>query len=280
MTNRIRDVYVINHRLDPHETELRVLVEVEKLTPMTEIKGRLLGPRSAYASTVEIAYPLREVGRDGPIEMRVVIPEACWWEPKTPFLYQGPVELWQDGELCERVEISHGIRWVQLTSKGLRLNGKPFGLRGRLVDPEFNEGRVSALRDADMNLLLTARFDATLGSLGIADRLGIFVLVDWMDYLESLLHDAKTLNKHASCLGCITHRSEWIDPTMLKVIEPLLMGVSNTADEIPAGAAFMTCTYDELTKLTNIDMPKIVFARQMPRPLPTRPDVIGWIETN
>jgi beta-galactosidase/beta-glucuronidase len=44
------------------------------------------------------------------LEFRVIIPEASWWEPKTPFLYEGPVELWQDGVLCDRREISHGIR--------------------------------------------------------------------------------------------------------------------------------------------------------------------------
>jgi hypothetical protein len=111
MTNRIIDVSVINHRLDPHETELRIHVEVENLTPTTEISGRLVGPRCAVSSTVEIAYPMREVERTpSHVVLRVVIPEANWWEPETPFLYEGPVELWQDGKFCERREISHGIR--------------------------------------------------------------------------------------------------------------------------------------------------------------------------
>jgi hypothetical protein len=123
MANRIRDVRIINHRLDPHATELRIVVEVEELTPTTEIKGRLMGPRSVNRSTVEVAYALRPVGQtflsaETPgrqeclphLEFRVVIPEACWWEPKTAFFYEGPVELWQDGVLCDRREISHGIR--------------------------------------------------------------------------------------------------------------------------------------------------------------------------
>lgn len=286
MTNLIRDVYVVNHRLDPHETELRVHVEVETLTPTTEIKGKLLGPRSAYASTVEIAYPLREVRRDDHIEMRVVIPEACWWEPKTPFLYQGAVELWQDGARSERIEICHGIRSLQLTSMGLRLNGKPFVLRGKLVQPEFSETQVASLRDAGMNCLLTARFDASLASWGITDQLGVFVLVEWMDYLESLLRDAKTLNQHASCVGCIG-RAEWVDPTILKAIEPLLLGITsanlvprhNAADAVPAGTAFLISKLDDLTTFNEIEIPKIVLTPQLPTPLPSRHDVIGWIES-
>jgi hypothetical protein len=111
MTNRIVDVAVINHRLDPHETELRVHVEVENLTPTTEIRGRLVGPRCVGSSTIEIAYPMREVERTpNHVALRVVIPEANWWEPETPFLYEGPVELWQDGQRCDRRDISHGIR--------------------------------------------------------------------------------------------------------------------------------------------------------------------------
>src|ERR1043166_3181621 len=110
MANRIRDGFVVNHRLDPVETELHIWVEVEEVTPTTEIKGRLMGPRCAYASTIEIAYPLRPVPDEQQeiryLKRRVIIPEPSWWEPKLPFLYQGPLELWQDGELCERREIS------------------------------------------------------------------------------------------------------------------------------------------------------------------------------
>jgi hypothetical protein len=117
MTNRIIGVSVINHRLDPHETELRVHVDVENLTPATEVRGRLVGPRSAVSSTVEIAYPLREVERSSnQVVLRVVIPEANWWQPETPFLYEGPVELWQDGQRCDRREVSHGIRAKQQAS--------------------------------------------------------------------------------------------------------------------------------------------------------------------
>jgi hypothetical protein len=111
MTNRIIDVTVSNYRLDPHETELRIHVEVADITSTTEIRGRLVGPRCEYSTTVEIAYPMREVERSpNHVVVRVVIPEANWWEPETPFLYEGPVELWQDGKLCDRRDVSHAIR--------------------------------------------------------------------------------------------------------------------------------------------------------------------------
>ena len=110
MTNRIRDVHVINHRLDPHETELHIRVELESVGTTTEIKGRVIGPRSVHTTTVEIAYPMREIARgNNYVELRVVIPEACWWTPESPFLYHGPLELWEEGERLDRRELSHGI---------------------------------------------------------------------------------------------------------------------------------------------------------------------------
>src|SRR5262245_15996300 len=124
MSNRILDAYVATHRADPADAELRIVVRAERITPGTQIKGRLTGPRSPYASTVEIAYPFRELARSDHILLRALIPEPSWWTPQTPLLYEGPLELWQDGELCEQVRLRHGIRTVPLTDAGLRLNGK------------------------------------------------------------------------------------------------------------------------------------------------------------
>src|ERR1035438_3195722 len=178
MANRIRDVQVVNHRLDPHEAELRVIVELAEMSGETQIKGRLMGPRSVYSSTVEIAYSLKEIERTNPIVLSAVIPEPCWWEPKTPFLYQGPLEVWQDGVLCDRRELSHGIRNLQWTPKGLRLNGRPFVLRGKAVESPFDEGRVRQWHDDGINVLLPTSNEALpdTGLSALADRFGFFVI--------------------------------------------------------------------------------------------------------
>src|SRR5262249_10296749 len=99
MSNRIQEIIVHNHSLDPAEAEVRVTVVPEEADPRCEVRGRLMGPRCAYASTVEVAYPLRPLARGAAetsgLTMRAVIPEASLWEPACPFLYQGPVELWR-----------------------------------------------------------------------------------------------------------------------------------------------------------------------------------------
>src|SRR5437868_6764586 len=113
MSNRILDVWLDNRSLDPISAEAAVLVRPERLTATAELRGKLMGPSCPYAATVEIAYPLLPPRRDEPPEegtlrARIVIPEASLWDPQSPFLYTGPIELWQDGRCCDRAMVHHG----------------------------------------------------------------------------------------------------------------------------------------------------------------------------
>jgi hypothetical protein len=273
MAKRIRDVFVVNHRLDPHETELRILVEVEELTPTTQIKGRLMGPRSVYASTVEVAYPLQEVERG--IELRVTIPEPSWWEPQRPFLYQGPLELWQDGELCDRVPISHGIRWVQVTSTGLRLNGRPFALRGKYVEPTCSESTLERLHDDGFNAVLTTIPES--GGIDLwdaADRYGFLVLGFNEDPAHFLPWKNK-LEKHPSAFAWTFYHSALAHEEGLKSPSAMVYGVASAGAMFPPNASFVLGHDEDLKDAT---LPKILIAKRTADVLPSRPDVIGWIE--
>jgi len=105
MTNRIVDIDVRTHRLSPTEAEVWVVVTAERTTPTTTVRGRFVGPRCALSSTTEVAYPLRPFPRkpaDLPeLAARLVIPEPNCWEPECPFVYDGVIELWQDGQRCD-----------------------------------------------------------------------------------------------------------------------------------------------------------------------------------
>ncbi len=57
MDNRIRQIEVRDRSLIPAEAEVWITVTPEHHTPTTEVRGRLMGPRCPYASTVEVAYP-------------------------------------------------------------------------------------------------------------------------------------------------------------------------------------------------------------------------------
>ncbi|HKI36311.1 MAG TPA: hypothetical protein VKA46_30925 [Gemmataceae bacterium] len=114
MSNRLRQVTAQVRRLSAAEAEVWLLVEVEGVTPATEVRGRLVGPHCPGVSTIEVAYPLRPFPRhpEGvpPLSRRVVIPEPSLWEPEQPYLYRAIVELWEDGQQCDRAEFDYGLR--------------------------------------------------------------------------------------------------------------------------------------------------------------------------
>src|SRR5262249_42977924 len=140
--------------------------------------GRLMGPSWPYGDTVEVAYALRPVAAGGvrALAARVVIPEPGLWEPERPFLYRGPLELWEDGRLCQQLELRHGLRQAVLGRRGLVWNGRPLPLKGREVRGTLAEAEARAWRAEGVNLLVAP---ATLGLeplCDLADRLGFAVI--------------------------------------------------------------------------------------------------------
>src|SRR5262245_53340852 len=106
MTNRLTRLRVVNRNLSPVEAELLIVGDAAYLTRETELVGRFTGPTCAYATTIEVAYPLRRLPQpvpDLPLARRVVIPEPSQWDPVSPFLYHSTIELWQGGDMHQRL---------------------------------------------------------------------------------------------------------------------------------------------------------------------------------
>jgi hypothetical protein len=208
MENRIRRIEVHNRSLNPVSAEVWISVLPGQLTAATEVRGRLMGPRCLYSSTVEVAYPLRPLPpqQKSPLSSGLtvcaVIPEASLWEPQCPFLYQGPIELWQDGQCCDRIILSHGLRSLQRNERGLCVNGRRLTLHGQKIAACSDE-EATQLHQAGYNLLIAP---ATTDSLAVweqADRFGFLVLGQLgEDADETRL--VEMLRSHASCLGWLS----------------------------------------------------------------------------
>ena len=110
MSNRIRRTTVEVRRLLPTEAEVWVIAEVADVTATSELRGRLMGPKCPGVTTVEVAYPFRPPPQYATsvngLAVRAVIPEPNLWTETTPFFYDGPLELWEDGRRCEVVQVS------------------------------------------------------------------------------------------------------------------------------------------------------------------------------
>lgn len=267
MTNRILHVELTDRSVIPTEAEVQVLVYPELLDAETQVRGRLMGPRCHFANTVEVAYHLRlwPVPTARPaISLRAVIPEASLWEPETPHLYSGPIELWQGIECCETVEVRHGLRYLSVGPRGLRVNGRSLRLRGRMVET-LDEPTALELRRDGYNLLVTPVHDSSRPVWEMADRIGFLVLGRIEARGDAGL--LRTLASHPSCLG-------WLSAGGAALLDgpPRVLHGVETSGAAPPGASFVALPATEL--------PTTPSRTETPRPMllldvgPGRSDVL------
>ncbi|HEX4589089.1 MAG TPA: hypothetical protein VH120_04125 [Gemmataceae bacterium] len=176
MGDRIRSVAVRPIRLTPTEAELAVKVEVNAPAADAEVHGRLMGPTCKYSSTIEVAYPIRRVPEaSGPTSRigRVIIPEPAWWDLQSPFLYHGPVDLWEGGQAVAKTQVRCGLHHATAVGGRLMWNGRPLELRVA-SKPVATIGDLAALREVGWNLVLVDA-DVLPGLLDTADEIGILL---------------------------------------------------------------------------------------------------------
>jgi hypothetical protein len=116
VNNCIRETRVEIRRLTPTEADVWFIAELDSVSPGTELRGRLVGPKCPGVTTVEVPYVLcrpRGLDADSPKNLAVhaLIPEPNMWTEQTPFVYEGPLELWQDNKLCDVVSLSVGLKF-------------------------------------------------------------------------------------------------------------------------------------------------------------------------
>jgi hypothetical protein len=290
MSNRIREIRIFDARLNPAEAELGISLIPEQLDPSTDVRGRLMGPRCRYATTVEVAYPVREIVRkadaDPPrLVARVIIPEPSFWSPECPFLYHGPVELWEQGRRIDQVEVTHGLRDLALGRRGLRLNGRPLPIRG-VARETVTEQEATQLRATGYNTLLTT---AGADVWDEADRSGYLVLCRLKEHED--VSRALAEGARPSSLGWVLGPDLLADPLVTAALPSpaprgQLLGIQ--LDQPPAGPlseriAFILCDAHRLAALADVELPKLVLLpeesapEQSPADLSSVPDLLGWI---
>jgi hypothetical protein len=261
--NRILSLSIVDRRPDPAEAELSVHVVTPFQTPTTEVRGRLVGPRCLYSTTVEIAYPLRPFHPPAGLDRRVVIPEPSFWDPESPFLYEGPIELWQDGRRCDRVGVRHGIRRILLGPHGLRWNGTPLTLRGYEV-ASATADEMHAWRREGANMLMLPLTEEAEPVWDLADRIGMIVLGKVTSADDLVWRRLQSLDAHASSMGWL------LDPALLCRFERKLpfnqpdrtmWGVrldEPPQEPLPPGVRFVACPGEKAERLAGLGIPLLL----------------------
>lgn len=293
MTNRIRRVEIRQRLVDLTEPEVWVTVEPERVTPTTEVVGRLMGPRCRFSNTVEVAYPLRPFqrapeGLDG-LPRRVVIPEASLWEPESPFLYQGPLELWEGGAPSDRTQISIGLRTITLGPRGLRLNGRPLTLRG-VVREHLTTAEGLALRESAHNALLVSVGAGAEATYELADELG-FLVFGQLSPSEDVLREADELRHHPCVLGWLVEAADAAADVVgdfRRRHAGAVLGVilrEPPAKPLPDYAQLFVCAEEMAPAVHDLPLPRLILGSGHGFPgdsadvvfLP--PGTIGWVRT-
>jgi hypothetical protein len=267
----------------PSEADVEVVVVPERLTPGTELRGRVMGPRCVHASTIEVAYPFRPVPTPtaGAMAARTAVPEASLWDPQRPFVYRAVVELWQDGQRCARMERDCGFRTVHLGARGLRWNGWPLTLRGTTRPPATAE-EARAARAAGYNLVLD-----TIDNRGVwdaAQEYG-FVVLARLSLTEEGVRQAEGEGTRACCLGWLVNQEELgqADAGLIGRLRTpgALVGVEldhPPTAPLPEGVSFVVGPEALLPALEGVNLPRIVWGAG--GAADNRPDVLGRIDTD
>jgi hypothetical protein len=272
MANRIRSVEVRNLVLNPAEAELSVRLHPEGDHEGAEVRGRFSGPVCAYSSTVEVAYPLQSLaGRPddlGNLQKRVVIPEPSWWEPVSPFLYNASIELWEHGQLCDRVETRHGLRALRRSGRGFLLNGRPLQIRGACYDHQSRE-ELMQLHQAGVNTLVVPVTGTHEEIWDMADQLG-FLVIGRLGQSEKSVSLARSLGDHACVFGWVLEPDAFDEPDFpalgLSDEQGLgrFVGVQwrGAAARYPEGAQFVLCKEEDVSSATQLPLPILALIKR------------------
>jgi len=168
---------VWTHHLDPMRAEIRI--RLHNSDPNIELRGRLMGPRCHFATTLEVAYPFRRVGESA--EFAALIPDPSLWTPAKPFLYEGPV-VWTgaDGEAVE-IRPRVCLRTLKRGTKGWALNNQLLQVRGQDITHSSEapaEDELLELRRQGFNALVADTDRGQVPALAeSADRLGFLLIL-------------------------------------------------------------------------------------------------------
>jgi hypothetical protein len=260
---RIRVIHVRQQLRDLSEPELWISVEPEQQADGLEVHGRIVGPRCLYATTVEVAYPLRPFPRlpEGlpALSRRVVIPEASFWDPQSPFLYEGPVELWQGGTRCDEATVRVGLKVTTLSQRGFRLNGRLLDVKGCVASPTLEE--ATTLRHEGCNILIAPVRDGNRDLWDHADRIGLLLLgrLPAGPVPVSLLHERM---QQPSCLGWLAAVEQIEALSAARVSGFRGVWLEAKPEQLPGGVEFVLAAESLLPALEGLALPKLFLGQE------------------
>ncbi len=212
------------------------------------LMGIIMNTNMLNARTVTVLYELADqsgkvVSRDkrelslemkgeDTVEFYTRVPNVKMWSSESPNLYTLTVRTFFEGRYPEYVSCDLGFRKVELTDKGLEINGKKIVIRSVMYNPEGKsiaqiQEDIIKLKSYEVNTLVIERYEPSDWFFTICDRLGMYVFnraninttksgtspaiggslannISWVDaYIERAQDAYLSSHRYASAIGFI-----------------------------------------------------------------------------
>ena len=178
-------------RSDTFVDDVKITPDLDDDTATVEVTAD--GDASGLDATVTVSREGDEIAtatcalEAGEGTCTVSIPDADYWTPEDPALYDVRVELQADGDVVDATETYFGMRSVSTDGDRIYLNGDPYYVRGALdqayypdtlyrpFEDDLFEYEVRTAKELGFNMLRKHIKPAHPDFVEAADRLGILV---------------------------------------------------------------------------------------------------------
>ena len=187
-----RDLFLTTPVVEPDRAEVLVQAEVtnasgEARQGTWEVTLTREGQVKAQAAGEVTLSPGKT-----PCSLTLPVDSPALWDDREPNLYQVQVTVTVPGQEPDVTQRNLGIRKIQVTAEGMRVNGRKVklfggcvhhdnGMLGTMALPRAEERKMANLKAAGFNAIRTSHNPPSQALLDACDRLGIYVIDEFFD---------------------------------------------------------------------------------------------------
>jgi hypothetical protein len=205
--------------------ECRVYAEVDvddakKVSDTFSITGRITGPFCPYAQTLSATHEFVDRGPGRTLLAEARVPEACFWTPEFPYLYEVEIKLSRAGEVIATTRKLFGMRWFAAEGRGLLCERQPWLLGAARVET-LDADDVDAFHDSNVAVMAPAPDDALCAA---ASRVGVLLVAEVAACGEQLLLELRRLAQWPAVVMVVLKSDAEVSPDARRAAGNLLLG--------------------------------------------------------
>jgi beta-galactosidase len=151
------------------------------------LKNTLLDAEGKVVASLEANAEALSAGGDQEIAQQIRVAMPKLWSPNSPYLYLVRTELVADGKTIDAEETRIGIRRIEITKEGFRINGEKMFLRGANRHQEYpyigNALSAAAqyrdalkIKEAGFDYIRLSHYPQSPAFMDACDELGLVVM--------------------------------------------------------------------------------------------------------